>query len=66
MDRRIFVVVQARASHVFIVHRKAEGLDQMQFAASIGSEADDITGVRGDFRLYKDNIKHAPIVPCHG
>jgi hypothetical protein len=31
----------------------------MQMAAAVGAQPDDIAGVRRNFRLKKDDVKHA-------
>lgn len=61
-ELRVFVVVQPGASHVFVIHRKAQGLHQVQSAARVGRKPNGVAGVRWDFRLNQHNVKHAPIV----
>ncbi len=56
---RILVVVQPGAAHVAVFHAKAQGLDQMQGAACVGTQADDVAGVGRDFGVDEDDVEHA-------
>jgi hypothetical protein len=53
------VVIQASATHLFVLHGKAQWLDQMQAATRIGSQTDDVAGVGWDFGLNQNDMKHA-------
>ena len=41
-----------------VLHREAQRLDQMQMAARVGAEADDVAGVRRNLRLEQDDMEH--------
>ena len=51
LDAGVFVVIQPGAAQLFVFQREAEWLDQVQGAAGIGGETNDVTGVGGDFGL---------------
>jgi hypothetical protein len=53
-----FAVVEPRSSERSRVHVKAERFNQMEAAAAIGAEANDVTRVGRDFWLKENNIKH--------
>jgi hypothetical protein len=54
-----FVIVEARAAHGFLVQRETQRPDQVQTAAAVGGEADDVARIAGNFRLKKNDVKHA-------
>jgi len=58
----VLVVVQARAAHVLVVHREPQGFDQMQGAAVVGRQADDVARVGWNFWVDEDDVKHGSIV----
>jgi len=60
-DRGVLMVVETGALQLFVFQGESERLDQMQPAAGVGAEADDIAGVGRDFRLVQDNIKHCMV-----
>ncbi|MNT14385.1 hypothetical protein D3C72_1493870 [compost metagenome] len=55
----ILVVVEAGAAQTFVVQLEAQRLDQMQVAAAVGAEPDNVAGIRWNFRLKEDHVKHA-------
>ena len=61
----VLVIIQPRAAHVFVVHGKAQRLNQMQHAACVGGQADHVAGIRWDFRLDQNNVKHSPYCDGH-
>ena len=65
-QRGVLVVVEACAAHVLVVHRKAQRLDQVQRAAGVGRQADDVARVGRDFGFNEDDMEHGGIVagPC--
>ena len=52
------VIIQACAFQVTVVQGEAEWFDQMQLAAGVGAQANDIAGVGWDFRLLQNNVQH--------
>src|SRR5690606_19130913 len=57
--RRVLAVIQPRPAHLLVFQRESQGFDQMQAAAGVGAEPDDIAGVRRYFRLIEYNVQHA-------
>ncbi|BAV72427.1 hypothetical protein PCAU_0218 [Pseudomonas chlororaphis subsp. aurantiaca] len=55
----IFVVVEAGPAQALVVHFETQWLDQMQVAAAIGAQPDYVAGIRRNFWLKKDDVKHA-------
>jgi hypothetical protein len=55
----VLVVIQAGSAHLFVLHGKAQWLDQMQAATGIGSQSDDVAGVGWNFGLNQNDMKHA-------
>jgi len=53
-----FDIVQSRAIYAFFIKLKTQWLNQMELATSIGGEADNISGIRGDFWLKKNYVQH--------
>lgn len=53
------VIIEPGAAQAFVIQFEAQGLDQMQGAAGIGAQPDDIAGIRRNFWLKKDDVKHA-------
>lgn len=66
LELRVFVVIQSGAAHVFVIHGKAERLNQVQGAAGVGRQADDVAGIGWNFGFDKDNMKHRLIVVGSG
>ena len=54
----IFVVIQARTTHVAVFHGEPQWLNQVQAAAGVGAKADHIAGIGGDFWLDQDDVEH--------
>ena len=50
-------VVEAGALEVFVVRRKAERLDEMEFDARRRAEAGNVAGVAGDFWFYEYDMQ---------
>lgn len=46
-----FMVIESGATQSLIVQYESQGMNQMQFAATIGAEAYDIPCIWGYFRL---------------
>ena len=55
---REFMIIQPRAAHLGVVDGKAHRFDEVQGAAGIGAQADDVAGVGRDFGLDKDDVEH--------
>ena len=53
-----FMIIQSCAHQLLVFEHEAQRLDQMQPAAGIGAQADDVTGIRRDFRLIQDHMEH--------
>ena len=51
-------VIEPGTAQLFVIHIKTEGFNKGELEACIGTEADNITRVRGDFWLEKNNIGH--------
>ncbi|EDT11909.1 hypothetical protein BgramDRAFT_1515 [Paraburkholderia graminis C4D1M] len=54
----VLVIVEAGAAQLGVVERKAERLDQMQTCAGVRTQADDVAGVRRNFRFDENDIEH--------
>lgn len=59
LQRGIFVVVETGAAQALVVHLETQRFDQMQVAAAVGAQPDNVAGVRRNFWLKKDDVKHA-------
>ncbi len=59
LERGVLVVVQPGAAQALVVHVEAQRLDQMQVAATVGAQPDNVAGIRRNFWLKKDDVKHA-------
>ena len=55
---REFMIIQPRTAHLSVVDGKAQRFDEVQGAAGIGAQADDVAGVGRDFGLNKDDVEH--------
>ena len=55
---REFMIIQPRTAHLGVVDGKAQRFDEVQGAAGVGAQADDVAGVGRDFGLDKDDVKH--------
>ena len=51
VDRGELVVVEAGAAHGFAIQAETQRFDEMELAAGVGGQADEIAGVGRDFRL---------------
>ena len=49
--RGVLVIIQARTAQTLVVQLEAQRFDQMQAAAGIGAEPDNVAGIRRNFRL---------------
>jgi hypothetical protein len=52
------VVIQTGPFDPGIVPDEAERFDQVQARAGIGTKADDVAGILGDFRFVQNHIDH--------
>ena len=59
LQRGIFVVVETGTAQAFVVHLETQRFDQMQVAAAVGAQPDNVAGIRRNFWLKKDDVKHA-------
>src|SRR5690554_1225773 len=57
-DGGVFAVVQPGPPHLFVFQGKPQRFDQVQLAAGVGAEPDDIAGVRRHLRLIQNHIQH--------
>lgn len=55
---REFMIIEPRAAHLGVVDGKAQRFDEVQGAAGVGAQADDVAGVGRDFGLDKDDVEH--------
>lgn len=55
---REFMIIQPRTAHLGVVDGKAQRFDEVQGAAGVGAQADDVAGVGRDFGLDKDDMEH--------
>ena len=53
-----FMIIQPRTAHLGVVDGKAQRFDEVQGAAGVGAQADDVAGVGRDFGLDKDDVEH--------
>jgi hypothetical protein len=53
------VVIQSGASHGLAVQMEAERFDQVQLAAGVRGEPDQVTRVRRNLRLEQHDVEHA-------
>ena len=58
----VLVVVQTGAAHVAVFHRKAQRLNQVQLAARVGGQANDVACIRRNFRLNENDMKHGGVL----
>ncbi len=59
LERRVLVIIQPGAAQPLVIQLKAQRLDQVQAAAGIGAEPDNVAGIRRNLRLEKDYMEHA-------
>ncbi|MPN04156.1 hypothetical protein SDC9_151392 [bioreactor metagenome] len=62
LERGVFVVVEPGALQLLVVEFEAERLDEVELAAGVGGEADDVAGVGRDFGFDENDVQHAAIV----
>ena len=55
---REFMIIQPCAAHLGVIDGKAQRFDEVQGAAGVGAQADDVAGVGRDFGLDKDDVEH--------
>ena len=55
---REVMIIQPCAAHLGVVDGKAQRFDEVQGAARVGAQADDVAGVGRDFGLDKDDVEH--------
>ncbi|MNH38532.1 hypothetical protein D3C79_995860 [compost metagenome] len=53
------MVIQPSTAQPLVVELEADRFDQVQRAATVGAEANDIAGIGRNFRLKEDDVKHA-------
>ena len=51
------VVIEAGAAQAGVVQLEPKGLDQMQSAAGVRTESDDVTGIGWDLRLAQNKMQ---------
>ena len=59
LERRVLVVIEPGPAQALVVQLKTDRLDQMQVAAAVGAQPDNVAGIRRNFWLKKDDVKHA-------
>jgi hypothetical protein len=59
MQSGVLVIIESGPAQALVVEFEAQRLDQMQGAAAIGAQPDDVAGIRRNFWLKKDDVKHA-------
>ena len=57
-DMDPLMVVEARATQAPVIELESQGLDQMELAAGVGAQTNDIAGVRGYLGLIEDDMEH--------
>ena len=57
------VVIQPGAAQQAVVHGKAQRLNEVQRAARIGRQADDVAGVGRNFGFNQNDVKHGANCP---
>ena len=65
-DRGEFVIVQAGSQQLLVLQRKPQRFDQVQLRAGIGTESDDVAGVRRNFRLKENDVEHGWVTGPEG
>ena len=58
LDRRVLVVIEARALELAVVQPKPEGANKVQPAPGVGAKPDDVARIRWNFRLEQYDIEH--------
>src|SRR5690606_1175924 len=57
--RRELRVIHARPAHCLLADIESERTNQMEVRARIRAHADDVAGVRRNFRLEENDVEHA-------
>ena len=57
-DTLPLAVVESGAAQLFVVHVKAKGFNQVELESGVGTKADNVTRVGGDFRFKKYDVGH--------
>ena len=52
------MIVQSSTHQLFIIQGEPQWLHEVQRGTGIGAEADDVAGIRGNFRLIEDDMEH--------
>ncbi len=52
------MVIESGTAQTPVIEAKAQRLDEMQLAARVRAQADDVAGIWRNFWLIKDNVKH--------
>jgi dihydroorotate dehydrogenase (NAD+) catalytic subunit len=58
LDRRQFPVIEPGPAHPRLIQLEAERVDKVQRRPDICAQADDIAGIRRNFRLIEDQVEH--------
>src|SRR5690606_5323171 len=58
LDGRVLVVVEPGPLQLPVVQPEAKGLDQMEPAAGVGAQTNDVAGVGRYLRLEQDDVEH--------
>jgi len=59
LERSVLVIIEAGTAQALIVQLEAQRFYQVQTAAGIGAEPDNVAGIRRNLRLKKDHVEHA-------
>src|SRR5690606_29966048 len=59
LQRGEFVVIQAGPAQALVIGFEAQRLDQVQMAAAVGAQPDNVARVGWNFRLKQDDVEHA-------
>ncbi|EAR08883.1 hypothetical protein MED297_04417 [Reinekea sp. MED297] len=52
------MVIQPGTTQRFFIHGKPERFNQVQLTTGVGAQADNIAGIRWNFRFKQHNMKH--------
>jgi len=61
LNRRKFMVIQPCPTQPLVIQFKAQRFDQVQLKAGVGTESNDIAGIRWNLRLVKHYMQHIKI-----
>ena len=59
MQGGVLVVIETGTTQALVIQLEAQRFDQMQVAAAVGAQPDNVAGIRRNFWLKKDDVKHA-------